>query len=221
MKKTVLMVMSALVLAGGVYGQQGTKVDTLLDNQKKMLDNQQRILQQTKIVDPLAGKHFGIEFNPALLLAGLGNDVLYLSGGFSLFNMAPQAELAFPIFYRNYQNENEKLLTADIHYRLFFNKVKRGFYASAGLRYAQLQGKEEDGDIFGDKDDNLKQVTIHKFGAFFGIGYRYFSKIGIYWGTGLILGTYFSDDSDKIKGAFMDQGKFLFDIELLKIGYAF
>ncbi len=159
------------------------------------------------------GRHFGLSFNPALLLAGMGYNVLYLSGGVSLFNLAPHGEINFPVFFRNYKGENEKLLTVDMEYRLFFSRAKRRFYTSAGMRYARLEGKREDNDS--------QRITIDKYGAFFGIGYRYFSKIGIYWGSGLTLGTYFTDDSDKIKGAFMDQGKFLFDFELLKIGYAF
>lgn len=158
-------------------------------------------------------RHFGMAFNPALLLAGMGYNVLYLSGGVSLFNMAPHGEINIPVFYRKYKEENEQLLTIDWNYRLFFSRAKNRFFVNAGIRYARLTGKKE--------KDKSQQISIDKFGAFFGIGYRYFSKIGIYWGSGIILGTYFTDDSDKIRGAFMDQGKFLFDFELLKFGYAF
>ena len=203
-----------ILLSSALFAQDDAKIDTVLENQNRMMQNQAKILNEVTYVDPLAGKHFGIEFNPALLLAGLGNNEVYLSGGFSLFNVAPQAEIAFPIYYRN---DNSQLLIADIHYRLFFSE-RRGFYASAGLRYARLRGEEEL-----DWDDNgpAETVTVDKFGAFFGIGYRYFSKIGLYWGAGIIMGTYFSDDSNKLNDLFIDAGKFLYDVELLKIGYAF
>lgn len=219
MPKLIYFLLSGFVFFGSVQAQQESKIDTVLENQNKMLQNQEKILQQVTYVDPLEGKHFGVEFNPALLLAGLGNETTFLSGGFSLFNLAPQAEIAFPVYYRNYHNDDEELLTADIHYRLFFSK-RRGFYASAGLRYARLTGELSKWDDAANRDIS-ENVTVNKFGAFFGIGYRYFSKIGIYWGTGIIMGTYFSDDTDKIDGAFMDDGKFLIDVELLKIGYAF
>lgn len=164
-------------------------------------------------LDLWRGRHFGMAFNPALLLAGMGYNVLYLSGGLSLFNLAPHGEINLPVYYRNYKSENDRLLTVDLEYRLFFSKSKHRFFTSIGMRYARLMGKKESNDS--------QRINIDKYGAFFGIGWRYFSKIGIYWGSGLILGTYFTDDSDRIKGAFLDQGKFLFDFELLKIGYAF
>lgn len=215
--KNIFIISLLTFFLGSMVIAQDAKIDTVLKNQDKMLQNQAKILHQVTWVDPLEGKHFGLEFNPALLLVGLGNNELYLSGGFSLFNLAPQAEIAFPVYYRKYDSDNSELLTADVHYRLFFSK-RRGFYASGGLRYARLYGEEEQNWV---DVDNPRMVTVNKVGAFFGIGYRYFSQIRIYWGTGIILGTYFSDDSNKIQGTFMDQGKFLFDLELLKIGYAF
>lgn len=216
MRKLVFLQLIGFVLIGNLLAQQDAKLDTVLHNQHKMLKNQALILNQTAWKDPLAGKHLGIEFNPALLLVGLGNEELYLSGGFSLFNLAPQAEIAFPVYYRKYNHDGSSLLTADVQYRLFFSK-KRGFYASGGLRYARLHGEKD----WWENGQDSRMVTIDKFGAFFGIGYRYFSEIGIYWGTSVIMGTYLSDDTDKIDGIYMDAGKFLFDIELLKIGFAF
>ena len=216
MAKILYVILIGLIIVGSVQAQQDAKIDTVLQNQNKMMQNQEQILYNVTWVDPLEGRHFGVEFNPALLLVGLGNEELYLSGGFSLFNLAPQAEIAFPVYYRRYDHDGSSLLTADAHYSLFFSK-KRGFYASGGLRYARLYGEQD----WWDDGRDSRMVTVDKFGAFFGIGYRYFSEIGIYWGTSLIMGTYLTDDTDKIDGIFMDAGKFLFDVELLKIGYAF
>jgi len=216
MKKLFYFSTLFIILCSVALAQEEAKLDTVLQNQDKMLQNQAKILHQVTYVDPLEGKHFGIEFSPALLLVSLGNNDLTLSGGFSLFNMAPQAEIAFPFYYRSY-DPDQSLLTADAQYRLFFSK-RRGFYASAGLRYARITDEER---YDWDNDERGDLVTVDKFGAHFGIGYRYFSKIGLYWGTSIILGTYFSDDTDKIDDIYMDAGKFLIDIELLKIGYAF
>lgn len=118
------------------------------------------------------GRHFGVAFNPALLLAGMGYNVLYLSGGVSLFNIAPHAEINVPVFFRNYKGENERLLTVDLEYRLFFSRAKHRFYTSVGMRYARLEGKREENDS--------QRIAVAKYGAYFGIGWRYFSKIGIY-----------------------------------------
>lgn len=205
-----LLFMMAL-LFGSVLAQEKSKIDTVLQNQNTMMQNQQKILQQVTWIDPLEDRHFGLEFNPALLLVGFGNNDLYLSGGFSLFNIAPQAELAFPVYFRENTSASTTLLTVDAQYRLFFTK-HRGFFASAGLRFARLTGKAE---------NSYNEIAVNKLGAAFGIGYRYFSRLGIFWGTNIIMGTYFSDDHNKLDKFFFDEGKFLLDFELLKIGYAF
>ncbi len=224
MKGIIKTVLFVLVVTSLVNAQQSAKIDTVLQNQNKMMANQQQILQKVTWKDPIEGRHIGVEFSPALLLAGIGNNSVLLSGGLSLFNLAPQAEIAFPVYYRNsFANPDEEassLLTADAQYRLFFSK-RRGFYASAGARYARLRGSngfydEQTGEWI-EEDD----VVLNRFGLYFGMGYRYFSRIGIYWGASVILGTYLSDDSDKIDDYFMDAGHLLFDIELLKIGYVF
>ena len=101
MKNILLISIAMILLSSALFAQDDAKIDTVLENQNRMMQNQAKILNEVTYVDPLAGKHFGIEFNPALLLAGLGNNEVYLSGGFSLFNVAPQAEIAFPIYYRN------------------------------------------------------------------------------------------------------------------------
>lgn len=221
-----LLIIGIMATLSTAQDKVETKLDSVLTNQHKMLENQQKLIADVHYVDPLAGKRFGIELNPGLLLTGLGNDNLMISTGFSLFNLAPRAEIAFPIYFRKTTSGDvSQLLTFDLHYRLFFSEKRKGFYASTGARYAYLESTVTDWhyDIFSNEDwEESKIATANKFGLFFGIGYRYFSKIGIYWGASIITGTYFSDDSGKFDGfEFMDAGKFLFDIEFMKIGYAF
>jgi len=214
------MIILFLITVSFAFSQQTSKLDTVLQNQNKMLQNQEKILQKVTWKDPLAGRHIGLEFNPALLLAGAGNGDLMLSGGLSLFNLAPQAEIAFPMYFRNSDRDNSSIVTIDAQYRLFFSK-RRGFYASAGARYARLRGS------YGYYDDQISEwievedVILNRAGLYFGIGYRYFSRLGIYWGASVILGSYLSDDSDKVDEYFLDKSRMLFDVELLKIGYAF
>jgi hypothetical protein len=58
-------------------------------------------------------------------------------------------------------------------------------------------------------------------GAYFGIGYRYFTKSGFYWGTSLIYGRYFSAGDRDIQEVILDDSKTIFDFEFLKFGFAF
>ena len=104
-----------------------------------------------------------------------------------------------------------------------------GFYLSAGLRYAYVAGEE--GKEYSKRENREeaiaagtrtgKQIIQSKFGIYIGIGYRYFSESGWYWGTNIIVGRFFSDDNRHIIDVMMDDLKFILDVELLKIGYAF
>jgi hypothetical protein len=55
----------------------------------------------------------------------------------------------------------------------------------------------------------------------FGIGYRYFSTSGFYWGTSIVYGAYFSADERTIQGVTLDDTKTILDLEILKFGFAF
>jgi len=221
----VLFLMFVIQLSAQENSTTDTKLDSILHKQDKMLDKQDKIFEEVKYDDPLATRHAGVEFNPALFLAGIGNESLILSGGFSLFNAAPNAELAFPVWYHSEMSgDTYKVLTVDAVYRYYFGKYRRGFYISGGLRYAYLEG--ENTSTFWDEKDGFYRDyadvnSAHKFGVHFGIGVRLFARNGLYWGAGIITGTYFSDESDKLPDGMIDAGKFLFDIELLKFGYAF
>ena len=111
--KTILFI--TLLTVSFAFSQQTSKIDTVLQNQNTMLENQQKILQKVTWRDPLAGRFLGVEFSPALLLAGAGNGDLLLSGGVSLFNIAPQAEIAFPVYYRQTKTDGNysSVLTVD------------------------------------------------------------------------------------------------------------
>lgn len=206
--------------------QTDAKLDSILIKQDKLLDKQDKIFEEVKYDDPLQNRHVGVEFNPALFLIGTANESWILSGGFSLFNAAPHAEIAFPVWYHNEYGKDETytVLTADAIYRYFFSKYRRGFYISAGVRYAYLEGENNNYHydyMTGNSWDTAETNSTHKFGVHFGIGIRLFAHNGLFWGASLITGTYFSDDTGKFDNIYMDAGKFLFDLEFLKFGYAF
>jgi hypothetical protein len=202
------------------------KIDSILILQKKLYDLQQRTYSEV-YREPLANKSFGIEFNPAYLLYASAGDFLVLSGGCSLFSVDRSAEVAFPIYYQSGTRKTDShpltFLNLDATYRRFLGRHQDGFYISGGVRYLYIKGEEGSWiETLFPSGTPRPIITSRKLGAYFGIGYRYFSESGIYWGTNIILGRYFSEDTREVKGLWpIETGKIILDYELLKFGIAF
>ncbi len=218
------VICSLLSLASLGLAQETSKIDTVLANQKTMMNKLDKIHQEVEYVDPLANKTAGVEFNPAYLLLASADDQLVISGGLSLFSADRNAEIAFPIFFRDAGKDDNDPVTfsVDGQYRRFLGRHQGGFYLSASVRYQYLNGREDTDQIpFLDIGASGEKLTLHKFGAGFGIGYRYFSRSGLYWGTSLTVGRYFTDTDKQIQGVDWLDGKGYVDAELLKFGIAF
>jgi hypothetical protein len=226
--KPATILLALLVLLPLITEAQDTtsnsKIDTILSNSKKMLDLQQRTYNEIA-QEPLVNKHFGIEFNPASLLVESTDNFLVLSGGFSLFAVDRSAEIAFPFFYQDgtakKDNYSLTLLNFDAAYRRFLGRHQDGFYLSVGTRYTYIRGEEGSTLFLFTSNTPGPTITTSKIGLYFGIGYRYFSESGLYWGFSISYGRYFSNDERDIKGVTLDDSKILFDIELLKFGISF
>ena len=208
------------ILSGIAKGQDSTrnaKIDTLLLYQKKMSIEQEKIYDEiVRYKEPLANKKYGIEIDPAYLLASSARSYFVLTGGFSFFDVDRHAEIACPFFYQRgtIDNSGSSKFTAwdqDLLYRNFLGLHQDGFYLQGGLRFTHLSGDAE----------TSSPITIDKLGAIFGIGYRYFSTSGLYWGTSIVYGAYFSGDETTIEATTTDDSKTIIDIEILKFGYAF
>jgi hypothetical protein len=236
MKSFVLFLLALFIVSFPAIAQDSTsaaKIDTMLIYQKAMLEAQQKIYSEIHYVEPLANKTAGIELNLARLLVSSGQDYLTVSGTFSLFNVSRSAELAFPIFYQQGTKKNTNsfngtsydipltLLNLDATYRQFLGQHQDGFYFSAGVRYTYIKGIEGADFIIFSFNNGGSEITTSKVGAYFGIGYRYFTKSGFYWGTNVIYGRYFSDDTRDIQEVLFDDSKTIIDIEILKFGFAF
>jgi hypothetical protein len=171
--------------------------------------------------EPLADKTAGIEFNPAFLLLQSGDDALGISAGVMFFAIDRKAEIALPVYY--YDKSGKEALThlnVDLMYRRFIGKHQDGFHFSVGARYTYIKGNTGSfQDIFGMPATGT--ATQKKFGAHFGIGYRYFTYSGFFWGTSVYVGRYFSKSQDDIARVVTDDSKTILDFEILKIGYAF
>ena len=203
------------------FSQNENQVDTLMLNQKKMLANQDLILEEVTYIDPLEGKRYGIEFNPAgFLLSTTSDEGFTITGSLSLFSVSESAEIAFPIYYK-VGEKDLKLFHIDSHYRFFTGKHRNGFYLSSGIRLTQLRGRE--GYSFFNWDNNVSNeiTSVTKIGLIFGMGYRIFGRKGWYWGTSLFGGRYITETEFSIVGAGAADGKAIIDMELLKIGKTF
>lgn len=196
-------------------------VDTLMLNQKKMLANQEKILEEVTYIDPLEGKKYGIEFNPAyFLLSTTSDEGFTFTGSVSLFSVSKSAEIAFPIYYKMGEDDL-RIFHLDSHYRNFTGKHRNGFYLSTGIRFTQLRGRKRNSYFNWKLDESNEITSVTKIGLIFGIGYRIFGRNGWYWGTSLFGGRYFTDTESSIRGDGIADGKGIIDMELLKIGKTF
>lgn len=236
MKSLTFLILTLIIAPIPAVAQDTTaaaKIDSILIYQRAMMEMQQKIYDDVHYVEPLANKVAGIELNIARLLVSSGQDYLTVSGTFSLFSVSRSAELAFPIFYQHgtkrttesfYNNSYEvplTLLNLDATYRRFLGRHQDGFYFSVGTRYTYIKGIEGTDFLFFSSNSSGPEVTTRKVGAYFGIGYRYFTQSGFYWGTSLIYGRYFSGDQQDIQEVTFDDSKTIIDIELLKFGFVF
>lgn len=192
------------------------KIDSIYVKQKE--------IYQTIKNEPLGDKKYGIEINIFRLL-GYRNDHYSFSGGFSLFDIDRNAEIAFPIFYSNTVNDEEYIrqFTLDCHYRYFLGNTQKGFYISGFIRYANIRG------YLGSWLDcwyyEVNEIdTENKIGIGIGIGFRTFSHKGFYWGTSLNLGGYYIGENCKFRGHglwYDNDEEVIIIFEILKFGWAF
>ena len=204
------------------------KLDSVLLYQKRMSGQQERIYNEVvRYKEPLENKKAGIEINPAYFLVSSAHSYLVLSGGLSFFDVDRNAEIAFPIFYQNGRSGGGQLTlwNQDFLYRRFLGQHQDGFYLEGGFRYTHIKGESSEGiDFLGVNlysTSPKSVITTVKLGGMFGIGYRYFSTSGFYWGTSVVYGAYFSADERTVDGVTLDDTKTILDVEILKFGYAF
>ncbi len=226
----VLLTLLAIAPAGPVVHAQEQPGDTLSTEAKidSVYQLQKQIYREIRN-EPLAGKKLGVEFN--FIRALIIEEDVTLSGGFSLFDVDHNAEIAFPFYYANPGDwKNLYEITLDCHYRYFLGNTRNGFYLSGFTRFAYLEGYEEQSQVpFWDEPELAEIRTSQiKIGIGVGLGYRKFSYKGLYWGCSFSFGRYlagrnniFFSDWDNIASFNNDDGKYIFDIELLKFGWAF
>ena len=219
--KFVLFVLVIMFTGAICYAENNDTLNT--DKKLDSIYSLQKKMYKTIKNEPLTGKNIGVELNILKLL--FLDEAIVLSGGFSFFNIDRKAEIAFPIHYSKPEDpESVNEFTLDCHYRHFLGNTQNGFYLSGFTRYAHLSGYAGDNFEFLTSDTPTTQTTENKIGIGIGLGYRKFSYRGLYWGVSLNLGRYIIGENDKFHDGFFsmdNDSKMIFNMELLKFGWAF
>jgi len=213
----VIKLIFTIIAVSTIVSAQDAKMDSLYKWNEQMYKEQRN--------DPLADKKFGVEANLLRLL--FIDEAVTFSGGLSLFDVNRNAEIAFPVFYSN-PDDGITFFTTDCHYRHFLGNTQNGFYLSGFARYANLAGHEKiktngnnNDDFWYEDEEKGNKLSQSKFGIGVGIGYRKFSKSGLFWGCSLNLGRYLVGENQVFyEDSLVDQ-KFIANVEFLKFGFAF
>ncbi|MFP4547911.1 MAG: hypothetical protein ACLFQM_07245 [Fidelibacterota bacterium] len=223
LRKKILKIIMLMALSCGLLsaGQDNTRLDSILNWEKLIIDQQQG--------NPLSDKKYGIEAN--ILRLFYMNESVSFSGGFSLFDVSRNAEISFPVFYEK-PEEGITKFTTECHYRHFLSNTQNGLYIAGFTRLDKLNGTEKIVNKTTDqrpkgngaleqefmKGDNISHL---KFGIGVGIGFRRFSPSGIYWGCSLNVGRYILGENDVFYHDALVDSKYIVSAELLKFGVAF
>lgn len=213
------------------------KLDSLIMMQKQLTAMQKDIYEATVYVDPLANKKFGIEINPTSLFAG------NFTGGIQLFSADRNAEISIPVSYykplvlfsSGSEKEHEDFdLSVDLQYRRFIGEHQNGFWFGGGFRftmaneYIYSSSSYIDNNGFYQYKENSRYEKNNYFGLMAGIGYRYYTQSGFYWGVSFSGGKYLNvkkqDNNDNgYYGNYSEpvRSEYFYDFEFLKVGIAF
>ena len=195
------------------------KIDSIFKMQQQVLKEQN--------TNPLENKKYGFEFNIFRFLAF--KELRSFSGSISLFDVNRHGEITFPFYFGKESGDySMSELNLDIHYRYFLGNNQKGFYLSTFARYCYLD-YYTDGDYCYDENGYSYYAPVNKqsnrIGFGVGLGYRIFSKNGLYWGVGLAFGRYLGNEIDAYHSIMTYMGgstsPLIIDLELLKFGYAF
>lgn len=203
------------------------KLDKILDNQESIKKDVEIIKKKTTEVSPISSKTFGIELNPFWLLYAGDNEFegTHLTGGVQLFSIDRNAEISIPFIIHDAKSFSEYSL--DLNYKRFLAKTQHGFFINAFTRISKIEANVLTGSFSLDEGSSIEssQFNDTRLGLGFGLGYRVYSEFGLYWGFGIGLGKFFiyEEPEDEMfdLGIFNSTSNFIFDIELMKFGFAF
>ncbi len=174
--------------------------------------------------------NYGLEINPAAALVGSAYESMLLYAGVNILNYKRDVELAFPItFWQEFKDNRNTILNIDAQYRWFMKDKQEGLFSIFGVRISYFTHEDQYYDYIPLSNEYYfhdKQIDFLKFGVCFGMGYRYYSPKGIYWGFAIYIGRYLNNVDNghdkEFDMFFINTGKRTFlEVEFLKFGYAF
>ncbi|MFZ1977794.1 MAG: hypothetical protein WAV76_07535 [Bacteroidota bacterium] len=112
------------------------KIDSLLLYQKKMLNQQENMYDETvRYKEPLENKKYGIEINPAYLLLSSARSYFVHSGGFSFFDIDRHAA----VLNESHKNSGQIVHRENMRiYNLEFERIKDKESSSARTSHGQV-----------------------------------------------------------------------------------
>lgn len=234
MKNFIINIFLGLFFTTAIYADNSfltmdEKIVLMLENERKISANREKIYIQER-ENPFKDKEYGVELNIPFLVFTLFPDITMISGTFSIFNSEKKTEIAFPFFiysvtdeWENTADTKHDFVSLDIHYRKYIGEYLNGFYLSGFIRGSYIKGILGEDFMYEDGEELSGEYGIErKLGIGVGVGYRYFSKSAYYWGASLNIGKYITGTHGVFANdMFFEDSKIIFDLEFLKLGYAF
>jgi hypothetical protein len=217
----------------GVPDPLESKVDTVLVQQRQLLEGQQRVLAAVEREDPFLTRRHAVAFNVPLAIATAGREVQVLSGGLCWFPPDSPLEIVVPVWWRRDRDGSVALpnghrddydftgLTIDLQGRWYLDPLRSGWYFTGGLRWAHLEGYVDDDEYWITLwPGSTGRDTVDKLGLYAGIGWRAESS-RLYWGWNIVAGRYLGNTEPALHGDDLLGGDFLIDVEFFKFGILF
>jgi len=169
----------------------------------------------------------GVEVNIIRTLYLKQYDIDSISGSFNYFNDTKAYEIAIPFTYNKFIYSDSYFRPEDcddigfnlgVHMRKFIkDKKANGLYVGGFGRYTYLEGREK---------GSVNILNLNRFGVGLELGFRDRKKdSNFYYGFSIQGGMYIDnnngDFAHNIYLLEMDNKKYFWDIEFLKIGYEF
>jgi hypothetical protein len=142
--------------------------------------------------------------------------------GVSAFKIWPNTELYFPIeYYKEHLSAKDNFqVLFQIQYRRYFKGLNKGLYWSGVIDYRFIQDH-----YFVESQLLPNEYIDNRLGVGAGIGYRYFSSLGWYWGIDFNMGRHIiasePDDENTELFRINPYKKMYYKFDFLKIGYRF
>ena len=170
-------------------------------------------------------KNYILEFDLLRFFHFAAYDNLAINGCLSFPNLVKNWEIAFPIYLRyniNYKitGKLKQMLFVNLQLRKFLSAQKEGFYYNFGIQYFNVID-----EFYNDLNSTETSYKANGYwGILAGFGHRFFFSQNFYYCTNFSITKPISGDIECLNNFFTSSPsgeKFVYDIEILNIGFVF